>query len=195
LNSLLTLWRVHPDGTEHRVILPAEARVIGGSWVGFDYHAPYNGAVSWRVEAAGFSATSGPVWVLCDSTWLISATTPGLSVQVKVAAIGDQSRPTRSGEFTPVGGDTLFISDGKRGGMVGSIAVRVPAAGVGDIVTLLADDGVILINTPGTVGWDVKWQWAQVTDQGLSNLGGWKGYPNRVVPLPFKAAATSWLRV
>jgi hypothetical protein len=188
-NTLLTLWRIHPDGSEHRVIAASEVRVIGGAAATFDYHPPYNVPITYRVEAAGVAVVSGPVFVQCGSTWLISASTPALSVEVpQVAAIGELSRPTRSGEFVPIGGESIFINDGRRGGKVGSMAIRLPYELADAVWDLLDDDGVILINTPGTAGWDIKWQWVQVQDQGFANQGQVVWFRNRVFTLPFKAS-------
>lgn len=181
-NTQLVIVRIHPDGSEHRVITDADPRVIGGGWAGFDYHAKYNDAITYRVTAGAAVATVS-TRVRCDFTWLIHPSEPARSVRVtSVKTIGDRTQVSRAGRFEPIEGMASFQSDGSRGGRVGTLIVEVPDESA--MRDLLADNTVILLNTPGR-GWVLDWLWVQPGDVTYSTPGG-VGWPYVDVTLPYE---------
>jgi len=183
--AALQVVRIHSDGTRHAVLTDANPRILGGVWTGLDCHAPYNQGMLYEITA-GPTATSTAVWLVSTGTWLVHPATPALSVKVDaVAVIGDRTRSTRATRFQPIANTPVYVSDGVRNSVTGSIDVRVkdPAP----IDALFDDDSPILINTPGTTGYDITWMWVQPKDvQYVNPAGGWVRYPVRHAVIPFE---------
>lgn len=188
-NTLIDVVRVHEDGTRHRVLTEQGPRLIGGGWAWLDVHAPYNQAVTYEITAAGFTAVSGVAWVPCKRTWLVHRSDPALSVRAeKVAAIGDRSTSSRAERFEPIGSKAVFLTDGSRNGLNGSLTLRVTDES--PLRALFADDGVVLVNTPGVAGWDLTWLWVQPGQVKYANpLDGNITYRKRLVEIPFEESA------
>lgn len=187
VNSSIVVWRIHPDGSEHRVLTPADPRVLGGGWAGFDYHSPYNVATTYRVDAAGQSATVKSR-VACNFTWLIHPYDVTLSVRVDgVRAIGDRNLgQSRAGRFEPIDGLASFISDGSRSGITSSILVKIK--NTARLEKLLADDTVILVNTQGR-GRPISWMWANIKAPTASLPNGGVYFPFQRVALDLEQSA------
>lgn len=189
-NTRVTVSRTHADGTVHAVMTETSPRLAGGAWVWLDAHCPFNQGVTYSITAAGFTATSGVVWLVSDRTWLMHPTVAALAVPVVVISeIATRVRSTRSARFTPLGGPAVFLTDGARDGVKGAITIRVPTSGEHLFAELIADDSVLLINTPGGPGWDLKWLWVQPGDVSFDNRGGVNSYPYRQVTVPFEESA------
>jgi hypothetical protein len=186
----ITLIRTHADGTRHQVLTEINPRISGGGWSGRDCHAPFNQSVTYEISC-GPTVTSSAVIVTSTGTWLVHSTAPTRSVNVDaVATIGDRTRSTRATRFEPVTAPAVYITDGYRNGATGSIDVRVKNIGVAAIDALFDDDSSILINTPGTSGYDITWMWVQPKDvQHVNPAGGWVRYPSRHVVIPFEETA------
>lgn len=185
-NTVLTLTRIHADGSEHRVLTSNQPRVIPTTWQGFDYHAPFSAAVTYRVDAAGSSATATG-YALSDRAWLISPSEPARSVLPdRIKAISDRSVASRAGRFAPVGGRASFIGEGAADGMTGTIAVKVTDEG--PLADLLTDDGVILVNTPGD-GWAIDWAWIKPKSWTWAPFTGRKGSPFSVCTIAYEESA------
>lgn len=187
-NTVLTLTRIHKDGSEHRVITSSQPRVIPTTWVGLDYHAPFGEPVTYRVTAGAASATATG-YALSDRPWLISASEPTLSVLPDgVRAITDRAIASRAVELRPIGGRSAFVGDGTADGMTGTLIVRVTDER--PLRALLADDGVILINTPGTAeGWALSWHWVKWTTQAWRQVTDHKSAPYSLCSIAWKESA------
>ena len=189
LNGALKVYRTHADGSQYRVLLEAGAAVIG-TYVGLDFHAPFNQAVTYRAEAGGLvSAESGAVWLVSDQAWLIHRSDPDLSVAVEkiigpAAPVKYSSRATRFQVLNrrlPV-----HRHDYPLGGETGTVVVKCESAeSVAALQANRADDGVVLWNSPYTVG-ELQWMWVQPGDLDISNPGGVRGFPFRYATLPYE---------
>jgi hypothetical protein len=104
-----------------------------------------------------------------------------------VEKIGDRGYDSRAGKFTPVGGLPIFLTDGARDASAGTMVLRVTDET--PYKALFADDEVILINTPGLVGWDVRWMWVQPGTVTYGNKGDQVRYPYRSVTIPYRESA------
>lgn len=185
----LVLWRVHEDGTRHRVLVEANANVIT-TWSGFDFHAPFNQMVSYTAESGGLSgASSATRLVSDDAVWLIHASDPDLSVLVDkvIGPAQPYKYPSATQSFRPLGSKlTVQRHDYPRGGESGQITIKcVDEASRAAVKSCLADNGVTLINTPNTDD-DIGWKWAQIDDTELSNPGGFTKFPFRYFVLPYR---------
>lgn len=188
-NTLIDVFRTHADGSRHRVLTEPGPRLIGGGWAWIDIHCPYNQAVTYDITAAGSTVTSNPVFVPSKRAWLLHQSVASLAVMIEsVREIGDRSTQTRATKFTPIGGKAFYISDGARDGVSGSISFRVSKTSPYE--ELFASDSLILINTPGTPGWDLGWMWVQPGNVQYTNpAGGQVSYPYRHVNMPFDESA------
>lgn len=187
-NSLLAVYRVHADGTEHQVLTESAPRFIGGAWVWNDYTMPFNQAVTYRIETAGYSAVSGAVMAVSQRMWLIHPSQPELSVMVDaVAEIADRSTDSRSERFEPIGALAVYLTDGFRNGIKGNLTIRQSDEAA--VRKLFADDSVILINTPAQPGWDLTWMWVHADAVKYSNPGSIIRYRKREIVIEFEEAA------
>jgi len=186
-NTLVEVWRNHEDGSRHRVLTEQGPRLIGGGWASIDPHAPFNQPVTYDIVANGFTATTNTVWLPSDVTWLVHPFDSALSVRVEmVVKIDSRSRKSRAQRFTPIGGKPVFLTDGARDGVTGSITIL--STDTGPLVELFADDSVVLLNTPGTAGWDLGWMWIQ-PDPSYGNPADGVRVPARLVTIPFEESA------
>jgi hypothetical protein len=172
------------------VLLENGARLAGGSWSGFDYHAPFNQLVTYAAQAAGFESAASTVTELPNdsTTWLIHASNPDLSlIPDKVREVGDLAYAVDAEQFDVYGSQyPVTVSSGFRKAAAGSMVFVVAALSVPDVRALFADSGPILVNTPGVDGWDVSWAWVQPGAVTISNPANMTGYPWRHVSFPFQ---------
>lgn len=189
LTAPLVLWRVHEDGSRWRVLVEANANVIT-TWTGFDFHAPFNGMVTYTAEAGGLSGSSAATMLVSDTgVWLIHASDPSLSVPVDkvIGPAQPYKYPSQTQSFRPLGSKLpVQRHDFPRGGESGQITIKcVDEAGRAAVKACLADNGVTLLNTPFTDD-DIGWKWVQIDDTELSNPGGAIPFGFRYVVLPYR---------
>lgn len=185
-SAWVSLWRVHADGSRYRVIVDRNARLTGGSWTGFDYHAPLNVMVTYEATTASETGVSGLAWVSSDSGWLVHATDPDRSMRIEFLpddGLGDDEFASKAGVFEIVGSDrpasvwddSVTISSSARLGFL--------AEDAGSAQALLRSGGPLLLNLPEA--WDVTWRWVQAKSMtlqrnaGVVAFGGKAGYPYR----------------
>jgi hypothetical protein len=194
--SPVAVVRVHADGTRWPVLLEDGARLGAGSWAGFDYHAPFNQAVTYVAQAAGNeSAASAEVRILnAKTTWLCHDSTPALSFRPDIITkIGDLGYKSDAETFDVYNSAyPVTVSSGFRRAAASSLEFLITADRVPAVRALLASSGAVLINTPSKPGWDVGWAWVQPGDVTISNDGasgfdrGSINYPYRKVVFPFQ---------
>lgn len=161
-NSLVTVYRVHEDGTRYEVLTEPHVRLIAGAATVFDYHAPYGVLVSYvAVAATHESAESTPLFLESEAHWLIHPTDPtNLSVSPDhVATLGSSTLPSRTGVFQVFGSPYPVTRGNRRLGKASSLMVRVPPENIDAIEDLFADGSATLINL--MPGYDVSWCWVQ----------------------------------
>lgn len=165
-SALVALWRVHPDGTRHRVILQNNPRLSGGSFIDFDYAAPFNRPVSYIASSSGFESDPAPMILPCDKSWLIHPTNPDLSVQVgyikSFGDIGNDSSAVLSYPFR--GAAPIRISEGARRTNDGELSLIVQSEQMAVALKgLFADDSPVLFNLTGpdlnTIWRPENWAW------------------------------------
>lgn len=187
----LVLFRVHDDGTQHRVLLESGA-VLVGSYVGNDYHAPFNQRVTYVAQSGGLtSAESGPVWVPGRRLWLVHAGVPALSVLVdKWMAVAAYEYGSTSKSYQVLGRKLPVVrSDYPRNGESGTLTVKCDGrSSRAAMKALLADDGPILVNTQFTDD-EVGWKWVQVGKLTFQNPAGFNSFPYRAAVLPYVECA------
>lgn len=191
LNAFFTLTRTDPDGRVRKVIIEPNSRLASGVWAGFDYHAPFNQAVTYQAKTT-VSATAAPVTLSVPVSWLIHRTNPALSIQVdKVMAISDRVAASTASPHFAFGAEfPVTRNEGVRRARTGSLTVQVTSrARQAAMESLLHDSGVILMNlTLGAgVGWlDETWAWIQPGDLTFNNPGAWAYYPTRNITFPYQ---------
>lgn len=199
-NSMVQVFRTHPDGSVHRVLSVANDRLIGGAATVFDYAPPFNIPLSYSARAASQTSASVTAWVpVTDQAWLVHPSDPSLSVRCAyVDGLGDPKLAARVGVYEvhnsryPVTRSAGRRSAPEQTLTVGVTPEQLPAL-TNDVGTgLLDDSGAILVNLPPQAGWDVTWRWVQPLDVSIHNpgsndaWGGSAGYPYRILSIPYR---------
>lgn len=193
VTDLVTVTRTHEDGSEHRVILEDNAKIIG-TFVGYDYHAPFNQAVTYTVSAAGQTGTTSFVTIVSESTWLIHPSDPALSVMVSgdrlVGPVATRGRKTRAARYDVLGLKLpVHRAVAPRGGETGDLKILCTAeAEQLALEALLEDDWPILFNTPFSSTL-FGWMWIAVGDLSIEFAGA--GYRRDEVFVSFPFEETS----
>lgn len=193
-NSYVRFYRVHPDASVWPVITEANTRISAGSAVVDDYHCPFNLAVAYYVEAAGYQSD----WVRdgyngSDVAWLINSFQPERSVALAyVSDIANEQLPWMGSVIDiPRNPYPVTRSFGARSAGRSSITVAVEAGREELIRTAISKAEPMLLNIPPAAGWPVSYQWIQPLDVELGNEGattipgGKAGYPYRVAVIPY----------
>lgn len=190
--AVLRIFRVHQDGTRHRVLTDGRA-VINGTWVGYDYHPPFNQAVTY-IASTGLepdSAPSSAVFIPSDVAWLQHQTDPDLSYMIDKILAPQQavSRSTRATEFQILGSSkTVVRTSFPMESEEGSFTLRVPVDDIPRVEALLAEDIPMLLNGPwGT--YDYGWQWIWVKSAKRSNAAGFVQFPTRNYEIAYQVVA------
>lgn len=148
------------------------------------------------------STVPAPVFIPVDpspailnekSCWLIHPTNPKLSVHLMdgppggLQSWGDRTRPNKVGQFDIPGRRTpITINDGQRRAVQSSISVRTAGDAMSNAIDAILDDGgPLLLVTPGTEGWDIKWEWIQPLDTAFKNNAQMVSYPYRQTDIPY----------
>lgn len=191
--SVVRVDRIHQDGQRFPVILEANARLGSGSWAGFDYCCPFSQPVRYVAVIAGQESSLSPVdaWLPSDKTWLTHPTEPALSFQpLRIVSIGARTARSASKTFDVYGSAyPVSLSSGARRALSGDITIALRAEDEHLAADLLEDSGPILINTPATAGWDLKWAWIQPGDVVYSNPGGYATYRERLASFSYQVVA------
>jgi hypothetical protein len=184
----LKLWRVHEDGTRHRVLTSGRAVVVGG-WTGYDYHAPFNQDFSYvaSVEGQADSAASAAQYIMSAITWLVHPADPELSVPLDVVVkFGSLRRPSTSAKFKILGSSQPVIrTDSPRGPLAGDITVLANDDTEAQALdALFADSGPILLNCHRPE--IVRWLWIAPGDTTMEPPGGYYRTPYRQLSFPWE---------
>lgn len=90
--STVTVMRRDPDGVLRPVANASPATLTAGAWLGYDYLAPLNQAVSYVATPSSGLATSSPAVTLASSaSWLQSPGNPNASVVISEYVLGDDT--------------------------------------------------------------------------------------------------------
>lgn len=192
ITELLHLYRIHDDdGSRHKVLtVERQPKLIGGTWTGFDYHAPFNRSFSYQAISGDdqISPVSASEWLASDSFWLIHPSTPSLSVLVDMVTAVDAYQYEDTSQVFRVLGKRLPVvrTDYPRGGETGAITILCESpASRAALKKLLAASGPVLLNTPLTDD-DLGWKWIQPGNLSIENPGPRVTVPVRLAKLPYR---------
>jgi hypothetical protein len=182
LTAVLRVFRVHADGSQHRVLTPGRA-VLNGAWSGYDYHAPFNQTFTYyaQVGVVADSAQTPAVFMPSDNAWLMHPSDPDKSFPIGKILAPQQSvtRSSRATEFKILGSTTSVIrTDSPLETVEGSFTIRVPVEDIPTVETLIADDLPVLLNGPWGA-YDYGWSWIWLKNIERSNSGGFVQFPTR----------------
>ena len=179
VTDLVTVTRTHEDGSEHRVILEDNAKIIG-TFVGYDYHAPFNQTVTYTVSAAGQTGTTSPVTIVSENTWLIHPSDPALSVIVHkiMGPVPTRKRPTRARQYDILGSKLRVQgSSYPRRGETGEITLKCLTLEDQEAFdALVANDWPILLNAHYSEGY-LGWKWISVGEYSIDYQKGFISTP------------------
>jgi hypothetical protein len=187
----LTIERVHPDGSRHELILPAEPKMVGGGWVGVDRHIIPNEFFTYEASSGGQTGSVEVSPVYSEGTWLIHPIDDALAVLVdKVAAVAPRKFATRAIEFRVHGSATpVHRTAGPRMAETGQLTIKCEtSASLDSAFAVFADDLPLLLTTPHS-GFETRWLWIQPGDIEVTNPAGKDWFSYRYVTVPFTATA------
>jgi hypothetical protein len=165
-STQVTIQRIDPAGNVSPVRLANPGVLISGSWVGFDYEAPFGQPVTYvATTEKGDSVTSASATLPVTDAWLIHPGVPSWSVQITVANIGTRTRVVNRGLHKVLGRRTpIAITDGVRGAPSFELQVRADDAVTGDALdTILGTSSALLLQIPQTTG-AAQYAWVSVSD-------------------------------
>ena len=189
--DVVDVFRVHADGERFRLITSDRPYISGGSWAGYDYHAPFNQAFHYRVESGGEAAESASTSQVSHYVWLLHPEDNAKSVLVDRSAVhlGEMGDPAYDSRATLV--DILdskrpvSLGDWRRAGEKRDLSiVCMTEAALAKVEGLLADDGPILISTPYGPS-DIGWRWVQPAGYTPDNPAGRRINHRRVVKFAY----------
>lgn len=185
----LTVWRVHDDGSRHRVVTGRS--VLVGSWSGVDRHCPFNRVVQYAATAEGqpeSAPTPEDVLVAMGGPWLIHPTRPELSFPIR-KIMGPQQPMTYASSAAAFdvlqqdeGTDALPVArnDFTRSGAQGKVKIQIAREAEPAVRAFFRDGGPVLLN--GAWGSsDYPWMWLIAKNVVVSNPGGIIDHPTREV--------------
>lgn len=191
----LVVYRVHDDGSRHKVI--ASSRVLIGGWSGTDYHPPFNRLFHYVAAAEGQpeSAASADLFVASDLAWMIHSSTPALSFPIRkitwpmqpvtyssrVASFDILQDPADDTESLPV-----IRTDVTRSGAAGKLAIQVAVEDLASALSFFRSAGPVLLNGPWGAD-EYGWTWLVAKDVTVTNPGGGLAFPTRTLEFDFRA--------
>lgn len=201
----LTIYRTHSDGSRKTVIVEAGAKLIGGSWPGFDYHCPFNSPVTYTAVASSVASSPAAVTLPSAVSWLIHPNNPALSVQLDGASdIADPTYDTSAVLSFPYGGIyPISLTEGVQRAPTGQLTARINSrAKAQALIGLFGDGGPVLMNLASAdpdAWYDIPWAWIQrqaiTPTNPAKNLSGSSRrfvIPFQVIDTPSGAAVPLW---
>lgn len=182
----VTVYRVHPDGERFRVLTNHGANVIAGTWVGIDYHFPFNVDITYVAEAAGqVSAPSAPVYYPSDVNWLTSPSGEGVPIPFLLGPAPKTVRKARTQRFDVLGRKRpVYQTLGPRSGVSSDLTVYCQSLDdAADVRSLLDAGGPLLLRTRGLAP-DLWWAWMQPGDETFGSPNGRLAVDDREVSFP-----------
>jgi hypothetical protein len=161
-STSVTIVRVDQAGNQSPVRTANPGTLSGGSWVGYDYEAPYGQQVTYLATPDSSAAvTSAAVTLDVRTPWLLHPGVPALSMPITVESRGDRTRATNTGVHQILGRATpITISDGKRKAPTFEIVVRTGSlTEEAALMALLDDTSTLLlqIRYPNITRTTYKW--------------------------------------
>lgn len=190
--AVLRIYRVHEDGSRHRVLTDGMAKIVG-SWSGYDIHAPFNQLFTY-VASTGLEADSAPssaVYVSSERVWLQHQTDHDLAYPVDkiLAPQQDVSRSSRATEYKILKSKSSVVrTDSPLEADTGSFTIRVARDDIPSVEALLEDGAAILLNGPWG-SYDYGWSWIWVKSVKRSNAGGRISFPTRNYTIDYQVTA------
>lgn len=184
-----TITRLNPDGTTVPVRtndgkpLPISA----GAALAYDYEMPYQAVTYSSLESP--ATVSASVTVGATGSWLVHPTVPARSMQVtfRPGTLQDETLTVKQSVLYPLGRvNPLVTTDGTRKGSQSQLVIVVSDLGqLAAIKALLADAGVLLLNSPPSLGIGYDYAYIAVGDVKISRLTDIVIDGYRDVTLPF----------
>lgn len=192
-DSTVTIVRVDASGNQYPVRTGNPATLASGTWVGYDYEAAFGQPVTYLATGGNTATTalSSVVTLNVTTPWLIHPGIPALSQPLDCAPLGDRTRATNQGVFTPLGrADAVTISDGVRRSPTYNLTVYTHSLDEeAGLLDLLADSSVLLLQMAYPNIARTLYEWVAIGDVGESSVNGWFGGPDVAWTLPCTVSA------
>lgn len=204
-SAAVTIYRTHSDGSRRTVITEAGAHLIGGGWVGFDSHCPFNDPVTYTAVSSGTTSPGVSLYFPSTVSWLLHPNNPSLSVQIDaVSDMADPAYDTSAVVSFPYGSAyPISLTELTQRAPTGQLTARINSrAKAQAMIALFADGGPVLMNLASNdpnAWWDIPWAWIQrqvVTPtnpaKNLSSVSRRFAIPFQVIDTPAGAAVPLW---
>jgi len=193
-----TVSRVDPDGTVSPVRGGEPAAVVGGSWSGFDYEAPFDVPVTYRAVTGLVTQTSTAVTLPSfERAWLKHPGLPVLNMPVHVARLPVLQRAANSATLAVLGRLNPVVVSQRRAGYTGAVDVWTDSDDAKAGLWGLLNDGTpLLFAPPGGTGVTNMWLHVgdvaetRVTDVAAEHVRLWQ-LPFTVVDRPVDVVVTT----
>lgn len=160
LGSTVTVVRIDQAGNVTPIRLANPATLDGGTWLGYDYEAPFQQIVTYQATAT-LTVTSDPVVLDVSQPWLIHPGIPDLSQPIQLTGVPQKSRATNQGVHNVLGRRTpIIITDGARRAPTFDLMLHTDNADQEDALNELLDDASVLllqIAYPGVTKTSYQW--------------------------------------
>lgn len=187
----VTVLRTDPDGLTRPVRTPdgGPLAISGGVATVTDFEVPYGAAVTYSIAANNVPTVSGSLGE--TDAWLTHLGVPSRSVKLLVIAeLADREQDTGAAVLEVMDrARPIIISGATRPAETGGLVVQTTTA---DELTamraLLADDAVLLLNMPPSLGYLEPTAYVSVGRLRAARLVDYGPEPRRLWTLPYRVA-------
>lgn len=163
------IMRLDPDGRQRPVRLAEPAPLVGGTWTGFDYEAPFGVPVRYLARVGGtIVATTDALTLDVDQAWLRHPGVPDLSMPMRCTVAEFQPEQLRAsrGVFDVVGASyPIVITDGARKSAESGMVLRTETANeLARLRAIIADCSVLLLSIPPSWEWGITHDYVSIGD-------------------------------
>lgn len=188
-DATTTIMRNDPDGRTRPVRAAEPATLTSGTWLGYDYEAPFGMAVTYTsLPPTNPAETSNADTLTVPDVWLVHPGVPDVSVRVDpqhVMTLDDRSRTARAAVLQPLGRATPIVVSETRSSVQSGLTVITDTLTDRDAMwAVLAGGSALLLNVPPSLDWGVTWEYVSIGDVSESYVAGGAS-ESRIFALPY----------
>jgi hypothetical protein len=146
----VNIWRIDPDSNELIPVRNGDPLVpISGGGEVYDYEAPLNRAITYRVDDGATSVTTTPVTLTVTQAWLKSPSFPTLNQLIKLREMPKVSRTRPKGVHNVLNRERPIVTFGKLTSLNGTMTLLTGNEAATDaMLVFLQQTGVAFLQIP-----------------------------------------------